>query len=440
MVLRQRSIFALVDCNNFFVSCERVFRPDLLARPVAVLSNNDGCVVARSNEVKALGVPMGAPYFKHKSVFERHGVKTFSANFRLYGDMSQRVAQTLGQFSPQTEMYSIDESFLDLSDLEIEDLQAWSNGVAKVVKRHTGIPVSVGVGASKTLAKAATELVKQERKDSGGGLSLVSLQNEYPASGKLKNLPVGDVWGIGRRFEAKMLGYGIRTAYDLAALNDRWVRQQLGVVGLRAVKELRGESCFGIHQGSSLDGQKSISATRSFGKGVGSLHQLESAVASFVARVAVKLRSKDQLAWQMGVFIQTNRHRPPYQTFTGQACLTGPSSNTTELTRQALTVLRRMYDSDFSYKRAGVFVNSLVSADSQQLPLVGDASNMLDRLNSQDRLMAAVDSLNSRYRGAIGLAVRGVDSRADWQSRRRNVSPAYTTSWNELPRVGAKGF
>ncbi len=432
--MRYTPIFALVDCNNFFVSCERVFRPNLINKPAVVLSNNDGCVVARSNEVKALGVPMGAPYFKYEALFKAHDVAIFSANFRLYGDMSQRVVEVLREYSPFLEMYSVDESFMEVGRLPIADYDAWAKDVARTVEQHTGISVSVGVGVSKTLAKAAAEAVK---KTPGiqGGLSIAnnpSLQKEV-----LLSLPLGDVWGIGRRLGPVLQQKGLRTAYDVSQLPDKWVRQHMTIRGLRTVKELRGESCLPFEEITTDDGQKSIAATRSFGANVRALNELESAIASFSARVGLKLRQKQQLTWELQVFAQTGRNAPKQRTIHGKIRLSTPSADTSTITKAALDVLQQIYDPDVRYKRAGIVAYDLVHQREQQLVLSTEPSKNVAALQKQDRLMAAVDSLNVQYGGIVNLATEGVAKNGKWRSKRTRVSPSYTTNWNDLPVVNA---
>src|SRR6266498_1461283 len=282
--MRQR-IFVLVDCNNFFVSCERIFRPDLWDKPVAVLSNNDACIVARSNEVKAMGVPMGAPLFKVEHLMKGKDVTLFSGNFRLYGDFSQRVVRILAQMAPEIEVYSVDESFLEISSLPIDDYQGWAAKLYETIYRWTGIPVSIGVAPSKTLAKAASEFAKQNPETEG--VWYLPPEDDEKREQLLRWLSVKDVWGIGWRSAPKLMQRGISTAYDLSKVSEKWARQQLSIRGLKTVKELNGESCLPLEH--EVEPQQSIARTRSFGYNVRDYYQLEGAIATFAAQAAVKV-------------------------------------------------------------------------------------------------------------------------------------------------------
>lgn len=300
-------IYALVDCNNFFVSCLRAFRPDLEKVPVVALSSNDGCVVARSNEVRALGVPMGAPAFKWRDFFKKHGIVAFSGNFELYGDMSRRVTSILTTVTPRIELYSIDESFLDISQLQIDDITAWAREVQARVRQWTGIPISVGVAPTKTLAKLASERGKRSP-ELDGVLDLYSdpsIRRQYMEGTKLE-----DVWGVGRRLSPRLRGEGIANAWDLSQMNLRHAQQMMGIQGRRMVSELNGLTCYRLEKfGKS---QQSISVTRTFGNDTKQLHVLESAIATFTTKAAFRLREGKQLAKSAGIFIATNQHKPGF--------------------------------------------------------------------------------------------------------------------------------
>lgn len=445
-----KTVFALVDCNNFFVSCERVFRPDSANTPAVVLSNNDGCVVARSNEIKALGVPMGAPFFKVKSLLEAHNTTVFSANFELYGDMSQRIVQYLEAAVPRTEVYSIDEAFLDISDVPLASHGAWARQLRADILQGVGVPVSIGVAPTKTLAKLASDYAKKHPEFEGA----VSVTGEAPLLGKahpryssvmetvLRASSVEDVWGVGRRYSVGLRRYGVTTAWELAQVGDEWARKQMTIQGLRMVKELRGQSCLPLLEGVYVDDheQKSMSTTRTFGHTIRSAHQLESAVATFAVRVGAKLRRRKQIAGEITVYLQTGKHAS--QQFSPRITLQFPypTADTTQIIKAALRGLRQIHDTEIGYKRAGVVLTGLRSRNEQQMPLQLGADTTgvsADYLESRKRVMEAVDSLNKRYgKGAVGYAVQGV-KKQQWHSMRKSVTPAYTTKWTDVPVVRA---
>jgi DNA polymerase V len=424
-------IFALIDCNNFFVSCERLFRPALKAVPVAVLSNNDGCVIARSNEVKALGVAMGAPLFKHRELLAAHGTHIFSANFPLYGDISDRVATVLAGYSPNVEVYSIDESFLQVDGLSITDYDSWAKELARIVEKQVGIPVSVGVGPTKTLAKAAVEYVKKHP-DNRGGLSLV---DDLLAQSKiLAWLEVGDVWGIGRRTAEKLHRVGIKNASGVVGLRDSWVLDNLTITGLRTIRELRGESCIPLDLFESKNQQKNLSVTRSFGGVVRSYSELESAIATFSARAAMRLRRKEQMAWRGSVFMRARLPDKRKQFIYTNFSLDIPTSFTADIIKASLGALESIYEPDFRYDKAGVILHDLIDEGSQQMSLFAE-KNQDAKLTAQLHLMKAMDTLSLRYgKQSVTFAAEGL-ANARWRSRQEKVGPAYTTRWSDIPKV-----
>ncbi len=328
----QGRIFGLVDCNNFYVSCERVFDPALENRPVVVLSNNDGCIIARSQEAKALGIAMGTPFFEAREVIRRHKVAVYSSNYALYGDMSQRVMDLLDAFTPKIEIYSIDEAFLDLSGFGNRDLAAYGREMRRRLKRWTGIPVSVGIAPTKTLAKLANHLAKT-RADSDGVFDLTQGGNLEKA---LNAVPVGDIWGIGRRYGAMLEGHGILNAYDLRGAGDKWIKQRMGVVGLRTVFELRGLSCIDLE--TRPPAKKTTTVSRSFHSAVESHGALADAVAAFAARAAEKLRRDGLVANRVTVFIRTGGFASTQAQYRNAATisLAGPDNHTGRITRAAL--------------------------------------------------------------------------------------------------------
>ncbi len=418
-------IFALIDCNNFFVSCERVFRPDLWNRPVAVLSNNDACIVARSNEVKAMGVPMGAPLFQIEHLMKGKDVTLFSANFRLYGDFSQRVVRILADAAPLIEVYSVDESFLEISHLPIENYEAWAAELRQRILQWTGIPVSIGIAPTKTLAKAASEHAKKTA--NSRGVLVVTDENREEL---LRWLAVGDVWGVGRALAPKLLQRGVSTAYDLTQVSEVWVQQQMSIRGLRTVRELKGESCLPLQ--SEVEPQQSIMRTRSFGHNVRDYYQLEGAVATFAAQAAVKLREQHEVATGVMVFLRTPHNFEAGRGASTVVRLGQPTADTGALIAAALGGLQLIYDADFAYKRAGIALVGLASEQAWQLSLMHDAS----QLDKQATLMKSVDRLNAKYNTRLIRHGSEHIRRIDWHSKHERRSPAYTTNWHDLPRVG----
>lgn len=429
MTTDSRPIFALVDCNNFFASCERVFRPDLKDKPVAVLSNNDGVVVARSNEVKAMKIPMATPYFKVKNILQKNGTKLFSANFALYGDFSRRIVEILETEAPYVEVYSVDESFLEVSSLEIEDYEKWGRKLAARVEEWTGIPVSVGIGPTKTLAKATSEYVKKHS-ETKGAASSIGQKNRLKI---LKWLPVEDVWGVGRRLAPRLRDRGVRSAYDLTQVSEAWALDTMTIRGLKTIRELKGESSIPLEQNEVNARQKSISATRSFGRTVRAPYELESAVANFAARIAASLRRKNQVAGEVVIFLRsrandTRQHNPSIN-----VKLPFAASDTSILTAAVVKGLDQIIKEGHGYKRAGLVVHRLLPADAAQLPIIDTPSEK--EINRSERLMAVMDEINKRWgKGSLATAREAV-GRSSWQSKKENKSPAYSTSWSEIPKI-----
>jgi DNA polymerase V len=422
--MRQR-VYALIDCNNFFVSCERVFRPDLWGKPVVVLSNNDGCIVARSNEVKQLQIPMGAPYFQWADQLKAHKVTLFSGNFPLYGDFSQRVVETIRDAAPDIEVYSVDESFVDLTNMAITDYETWGRSLVERIFSWTGIPVSIGIAPTKTLAKAASEYVKTHIGSNG----VKVIASEVERIDLLKHTLIKDVWGVGRRTSGNLRDQGIATAYDLTQVADSWIQQRLTIRGLKTVIELRGIASLGFESSEELP--QSIARTRSFAHSVRSIHELEGAIASFAASAAAKLRQSTEVAGAVVSFIRTSKHAETQHSVSSIQHLPQATADTGAIMSAALHNLYQMYDPDFGYKRAGVILLDLHSQDAQQLNFQTDMAD-LDR---KDRLMHAVDSINSKY--ATRLVTHASESigRQAWHSKREQRSPFYTGSWHELPKV-----
>ncbi|MFC6225652.1 Y-family DNA polymerase [Hymenobacter artigasi] len=444
-----------MDCNNFYVSCERVFQPRLEGRPVVILSNNDGCIISRSAEAKALGLKMGDPYFQVKEQLRRDSVQVFSSNYTLYGDMSRRVMHYLGATVPGVEIYSIDEAFLDLSGLEqhltpyLGNLTDLAQRIRVGVKARTGIPVCVGVAPTKTLAKLANRLAKKDA-GLGGVLYLDSARRRAWALGQV---PVGDVWGVGRQYAQKLTAAGIDSAADLARVSDAWARKHLGgVVGARLVQELQGRPCAGLHP--SEDGtlrRQSISCSRTFGQPLSAFADVLAAVTAFLSRAAEKLRRQDDMAHVLTVYISKNRFAtnvlPPFSRSATLTLPIGPTADTRVLVSYARALLRRLWEPGTVYHKAGVVLDGLEPPGTgQQLDLFGSsAPNQNTREEEvlavgRPDLMASLDALNQRFgRGTVRLASAVLPPapqdkavRAPWEGQARWRSPAFTTRLEDL--------
>lgn len=414
-------MFALVDCNNFYASCERVFNPNLRNKPIVILSNNDGCIIARSNEAKALGLKMGDPYFMVKDKLKQHGVAVFSSNYTLYGDMSARVMQTLEQFSPEIECYSIDEAFLNLQGFK-QDLTTYAVEIRRIVKQWTGIPVSVGIAPTKTLAKIANYLAKKTPELNG----VMELNNLAILEMALANTPVQDIWGIGRQSARFLLHSGIDTALKFRDCDNRWVRQHLHVVGLRTVEELRGISCIPLELVSPL--KKGITTSRSFGKKVTDKEELKQALVTYTSRAAEKLRASHLQASNLYVFIRTNPFSKTDKWFSNAKCLTlpHPTNYTPELVQYAAKCLDAIYRPGFSYTKCGITFTDLVQEGAGNLDLF-----YAENSAKQQALMQALDKLNRNYgKDTVFLAGTGIKQR--WRMLRSHQSPHYTTDLNAV--------
>ena len=417
--------YALIDCNNFFVSCERVFRPDLEHEPVAVLSNNDGCVIARSNEIKALGIPMGVPLFKVRDIVRAHKVTLFSANFELYGDISQRIVQLLREETPLIEVYSIDENFIDLSKLQIDDHEAWARRVRTRIQQEVGIPTSIGIAPTKTLAKVASTFAKSH----GDGTWVIKTDKQREAL--LAELPIEDIWGIGRRLAPKLLDRGVSKALQLTSTSDAWLRTQFTITSMKMVDELRGIPR--IPFGDQHAQRASIMRSRSFGHRVRNYFQLESAVATFTAQAVSRLRAQDSICGGVSVFLQVAEREGSIKRYVSQFVkLNEPSAHTGELIAAALRGLELLYDPDASYKKAGVNLVDIVDAHAWQLSLLEKRGT---RREKGIILMDNVDRLNKRYGKNTVWHASEARQTATWHSKRERQSPRYTTSLVDLPRL-----
>lgn len=425
------NVFALVDGNNFYVSCERVFNPKLEGRPVVVLSNNDGCVVARSNEAKALDIGMGVPVFKVRDIIRKHRIVVLSSNYTLYGDMSQRMMAVVGQFSPRQEIYSIDESFIDLAGFGHLDLNKLGEEIRQRVRRWVGVPTCVGIASTKTLAKLANHAAKKRLEYVGvcdwSRLDRGQLQQV------LSTFAAGDVWGIGSRWGTQLLALGIRSAKDLATADIRMLRGRFGVVMERTARELCGVSCLDMEEVAA--DRKQIISSRSFGRVTKTLEDLGEAVTQYTCRAAEKLRRQQSVCSTLQVFLQTNAYRiddPQYHP-TVTVRLETPSDDSMRLTSAALSGLQRIYKPEYRYVKAGVILNDIRPRTIEQLSLF-DAGAVVSvaRASAQSRLMGVMDRVNrAQGKGTLQLASAGIHNA--WAMKRESISPAYTTRWGDLP-------
>lgn len=412
------AVFALVDCNNFFVSCERVFRPELEKRPVIVLSNNDGVVISRSEEAKALGIGMAAPFFEVRALVVERGVVALSANHELYVDFSRRVSEVLSRHAPAVESYSVDESFLTLPDGD--GLEARARALRAEVGRWTGIPVSVGLAPTKALAKLASDKAKK----AGGVLSLL---DPGVRARTLAATPVEHIWGIAKASAARLAAHGATTAAEFAALNDALILKTLGVGGLRLAHELRGISCLAL--AAAAPERQSVTVSRSFGRTVGSLAALESAVASFAARAAERARRHELKAGALRVFLGW---REDGQLAGGDGGVRlSPTNDTTTLTRAAKELLGRQFVEGRAYRKAGVVLGDMRSADAHQTEFFNDG-----REERASRLLRVVDGVNASL-GEGTLRYGGEQASRAWTPLRERRTPRWTTNWDELPSARA---
>ncbi|WP_048921418.1 Y-family DNA polymerase [Rufibacter radiotolerans] len=419
------TLFALCDCNNFYASCERVFQPQLNGKPVVVLSNNDGCVVARSNEAKALGIQMGAPFFEIRDLAECGDVHAFSSNYVLYGDMSSRVMATLSLFTPNIEVYSIDESFLDLGNFYKKDLNEYCWEIKRTVQQWTGIPISLGVAPTKALAKVANKLAKKSQKAKG----VLVLTDPHHLAEALKATQIEDVWGVGRQYAKLLRRHGVSTAYDFTQKNDAWVKKHMAVVGLRLVKELRGESCLELEE--LAPPKKGICTSRGFGERLTEYSQIEEATASYAATCARKLRKQGSCARVMTVFLQTNffSEREPQYSNSRTITLPVATNSDLELIHYASLALKSIFRPGYRYKKSGVFLTEIVPNYQIQYDLL----DKVDR-EKHNSLMETVDRLAARYgRDIVKVAAQGLDPL--WQMKCERRSPCFTTRLSEIPIV-----
>ena len=414
-------MIALVDCNNFYASCERIFRPHLTKKPVAVLSNNDGCVIARSNESKSLGLKMGEPIFKKRHLVDRHNIHLFSSNFALYGDISKRVFDIVARDVPAYEIYSIDEAFLDFSG--IKDPYNYAIHLRDKVRRWTGVPISIGISYTKTLSKVAGHIAKKS--DDG----VCYLKDKSQISDILGKLPLDEIWGVGVRYAMKLKKYGIHTASDLLECDETWVRKMMNVVGLRMVRELKCIPHFNLEEDRSM--KKSICTSRSFSVEVKEYSRMSEYVSMFASRCSEKLRSEQACARSISVFMYTNRFRPRARQYSGYFSMDfhTASSDAITVTKLAIECLKKIFKSGYSYKKAGVTLSGIVPRNQVQLSLF-DSS---DRKKS-DKLMETMDAINGNMgRDILKLSSSGINNK--WKIGKERLSPCYTTRWSDILKI-----
>ena len=411
---------ALIDCNSFYASCERIFNPKLLGKPIVVLSNNDGCIITRSAEAKALGIKMGEPYFKAKKIIEKNNVKVFSSNYSLYGDISQRVMEILLGFSPEVEIYSIDEAFLNFKGFKNHELLTYCKHIRQTIKQWVGIPVSIGVGSTKTLSKIANHLAKKEADYKG----ICILKSDEKIEEALNRIEIGDVWGIGRRLSKFLRNYEVRTAKQFMLLDRRWIRKNMGVVGEKIQLELRGVSCLDLELLPSS--KKSCCVSRSFSHPIEKIEELQESIANYGSRVAEKIREEGLIAQSISIFVLTNHFNKKEKQYSSsiKLQLDYPTSDSKLIVKRAVEGIKRIYKEGYRYKKAGIILYELHNSSSVRGLLDYDKPRT-------DSLMRSLDKINYRYGSStLRLAAEGI--RRSWRMQREKVSPCYTTSFDQL--------
>jgi DNA polymerase V len=421
------AMIGLADGNAFFCSCELVFRPELVGRPVVVLSNNDGCVVSRTDEAKLLGIPMGAPWFQLKELVAQKQVYAFSSNFHLYADMSRRMMKVLAEFVPEIEVYSVDEAFLSFAGMKMSEveLQNFLLRIKDTVKQATGIPICVGLGPTKVLAKVANRLAKKQKSLTQG---VMALTNQEKIKQALAQVPVGDIWGIGKQYAKQCQRFKIETALDFAHAPAALIQREFTVVGQRIALELQGITCFEL--GAEPEPKKQILSSRSFGRPVMELSEMQEAVANHVTSVAEKLRKQKSLTYQLTVFLTTNpfRNTPQYYN-SAWLEIPGGSAHTPKLIKVAWEILGKLYRGGFEYKKVGVILDDIRSKNEAQMDLFAPSDT-----RQQETTMEMLDQVNQRHgKGSLKPAACGTHQ--FWKMLSQSRSPCYTTRWNEILQI-----
>ncbi|MDN6280038.1 MAG: Y-family DNA polymerase [Psychroflexus sp.] len=419
-------MFALVDCNNFYASCERVFNPNLRNQPIVVLSNNDGCVIARSNEAKALGIPMGAPAFKFEKIFKQKNIQVFSSNYALYGDMSARIMNILGEFTPDIEIYSIDESFLYFKGFDKIGLEQHLEQMKKRVEKSTGIPISIGVAQTKTLSKVANRIAKKYPQHTGG---IYLIKTEKLRRKALHWLPIKDIWGIGRQHQKRLEALGLQKADAFTQLDDAWVRKNMSVVGLRLKKELEGEQTLDLN---ALTDKKAIATTRSFDYEYEDLSYITERVCSFAIVCGEKLRRQESCCQSIYVFLKSNRFKEntAYHNKGISVQLPYPTNSSLDLVKFAKIALNKIYQSGIAYKKAGVIVSKMTPQNAKQTALFTEENP------KHFPLMQQIDALNQSL-GKHTVMFGNQDLKHRWKMRQNHLSQNYSTKLTDIIEIKA---
>ena len=426
-----KPVFGLADGNNFYVSCERVFNPYYRGKPTIILSNNDGCAVARSSEAKALGIKMAEPYFKIARQCEQQAIEVLSSNYALYADMSSRMMSVLSEYVPAIEVYSIDECFLDLTGMP-GDLAVLGREIRAAVGQQLGLPICVGIAPTKTLAKLANRLAKKSPK-AGGVVDLAGHPEHIPVA--LKRVEAGDVWGVGKKYAERLAGFNVRTAFDLSRLDDKWIRREFGVVLERTAAELRGEVTYNLE--NQPDERKSCTCSRSFGAPTTELEDVAAAISEFAQTAAARLRAEGMAASHIQVYALTNRFRQDVVagTLSASVRLNPATNDSGRIVRTALSLARgaRGYPAGCEWVKAGVNLTDLCRSDR----IAQDLFSVVDTRKS-DALMKALDSANAKFgRHAVGFGLAAGGDEAEWHMKREKLSPSWTTRWEDVPTVKA---
>jgi DNA polymerase V len=423
-MLYNKNKIALVDCNSFYVSCERLFNPSIIKKPVIVLSSNDGCVISRSTEAKALGIKMGEPYFKVEKIIKKNDVKVFSSNYSLYGDISRRVMKTLKQFSPQMEIYSIDEAFLNLSSIRDENLFEHGNKIRKTVLKWTGIPTSIGIATTKTLSKAANHIAKKEQS------GIVNLINTKQIDQILKEIEINEVWGVGRQLTKFYIKNGIHTAYQLKNMHNNWIKKNTNVLGSRTAMELKGIPCVSLKE--HQEKRKNCCVSRSFGRKVTKLEELSESVTTHCLNAAEKIRSDNQTTKRITVFIRTSPFQKDKNYYANSKDIDLPvrTNDSIELVKQALIALQYIYRKGYKYQKAGIIFSGLNEVGIYK-------KNLFSSINNEEKrkkLMKAIDYTNIKYgRHALSIAQAGL--RKKLNIKRQHSSKINTACFDFLPTI-----
>lgn len=418
-------MFALIDGNNFYASCERIFRPELRGKPVVILSNNDGCAIARSNEAKKIGVKMGQPYFQFKQLVKEHDIAVFSANFVLYGDISNRVVNICRRYCRDVEVYSVDESFLDFHGYDYLNLQEHCKELREFVLNGLDLPTSIGIAPTKTLTKVANKIAKKFPERTGG---VYLIDTEEKIEKALKWFPLSDVWGIGRRYAERFSTRGIRTAWDFVQLPEDFVQKEMGIYGLRMHKELRGVPQYGL---SKKQAKKNIATTRTFDKRTDDLDYLQERVSTFAFKCSEKLRRQNSCCRFLTVFIMTDRFKPDLKQYSNSITITlrNPANSAIELAKVATQALESIYLPYFQYKKAGVIVSEFVPETERMTSLFDE-----DTFEKHRPIMQVIDKLNKRL-GADKIKLAAMDIQHTWKMNQKNLSPRYSTDLDQIIQV-----